>query len=95
MCSCGLGVFPPSYVADVKTLVAELSARAVRVAIPLVYTSLNCPDVAAKLPSSPELSRTKQREIVAPRVDDLSARKGTCFACGKMSAEEGVGSVGL
>ncbi|KAF1937809.1 hypothetical protein EJ02DRAFT_505767 [Clathrospora elynae] len=98
MCTCGLGFFPSDYLKDLRGF-KELSAHAVRVAIPLIFASPISPDVIGALSITSSTARSKPTPTAPaqvqhnrgakPHLDDLDSKKGTCLVCGAKSTREG------
>lgn len=96
MCTCGLGVFPHGYLKNMKQF-KVLSRYAVRAAIPVIYASPISNDGSPsafnanrKTKPKPTVSPASQHKKTAtPRLDDLDAKKGTCFKCGAGEPRKG------
>jgi hypothetical protein len=92
ICTCGMGVFPDGYLKNFKQF-KSLRKYAVRAAIPVIYTSPMSPpgtlQPAPTGPAKPKAAKPKPKPKSTPRLEDLDAKKGTCFACGAKKAEKG------
>jgi hypothetical protein len=94
VCSCGLGVFPENYLKDIKGS-KDLLKHAVRVAVPIIFSSPINTDDPAPIKAQPPFTPPHNQENQAPtpraepRIVDLDAKKGTCVACGATSAKDG------
>jgi hypothetical protein len=99
MCTCGMGVFPDDYLKDLKQFGA-LRNYAVRAAIPVVYASPMSPGTPPTAPK--ELAKPKpvipnclvpkfpeSKHKPTSRVENLKAKKFTCFVCGAEKAKTG------
>ncbi|KAF2823611.1 hypothetical protein CC86DRAFT_422601 [Ophiobolus disseminans] len=91
MCTCGLGVFPSNYLADLKGF-KELSAYAVRIAIPLIFASpisldvidafSNISDIESKpTPAYSTISQHERRSISRLNKLDGEGEKSTLQKC--------------
>lgn len=94
MCSCGLDVFPVGYLKKLKNFKA-ISKYAVRVAIPVIYASPVSSDggdatQTANISSKPT---TSARQTSGPCLEDLDAKKDTCFACGAKKGKASTGAL--
>jgi hypothetical protein len=95
VCKCGFGIFPKNYLKDIKGS-KDLLKHAVRVAVPIIFSSPINTDEPAPIAAAAQPSFVPRRQEnqaptprAAPRIVDLDAKKGTCFACGATSAKDG------
>jgi hypothetical protein len=84
MCTCGVGVFPKGLLKTLKHF-KLIEKYAVRVAIPVIFASpISSSGSGPATKSSPAVGTKTQaaKPAKAPRLEDLSAKEGSCFACG-------------
>ncbi|KAF2678823.1 hypothetical protein K458DRAFT_480637 [Lentithecium fluviatile CBS 122367] len=93
MCNCGSGFFPKGYLKSIKPF-QKVAKYAVRVAIPVIFSSPISNEDGSGFPLPP-----MNKQVKAPtsshdgrtslRLNDLDAKKGTCFGCGAREAKKG------
>jgi hypothetical protein len=99
MCSCGLGVFPTNFIKGMKDF-NKVARHAVRVAIPICYPSpistdngpglLKAASPTSTPPSfSPSGPLHPTTNTAASRVQELDAKRGSCFECGETENKGG------
>ncbi|KAH4179419.1 MYND-type zinc finger protein samB [Parastagonospora nodorum] len=96
MCSCGMGIFPNGYLKHLKPFQA-LKKHAVRAAIPVIYSSPISPDTGALPPSFTKTFKPKPTAppststpaATKPRVENLDAKRASCFQCMAKEGKEG------
>ncbi|KAF1967994.1 hypothetical protein BU23DRAFT_602460 [Bimuria novae-zelandiae CBS 107.79] len=93
-CSCGLGIFPEGYLKN-DPYFRSLSQHAVRVAIPVIYSSpfgnddVLLPSSASSSSQSPAPSTTMGSSSLHEQVMAILAKKNKCFHCGTAQAKNG------
>ncbi|KAI8932270.1 hypothetical protein NX059_010471 [Plenodomus lindquistii] len=94
MCTCGMGIFPDNYLGNHNSA-KQLLKHGTRVAVPVVSASpisKDDPDsvsFASLFKDQEKRKNENQSTVRTLRVEDITAKKGTCFECGAKEAEGG------
>ncbi|KAF2852444.1 hypothetical protein T440DRAFT_477389 [Plenodomus tracheiphilus IPT5] len=94
MCTCGMGIFPTNYLSTQENS-KQLLQHSVRIVIPVISASpINKDDPDAVTFPSLFKKQMKEKNAVQPPkhtscIEDLTAKKGSCFECGAKQAKDG------
>ena len=87
VCSCGSGVFPDEYLADIKAF-ETVKKFAVRVAIPVIFASSLSKDGVGPVDLS-TTSADAHRSPSAARTQATQSQKKGCLECGAATTKDG------